>query len=180
MALLGTLGRLASRIKSGGEWYAILAAMGIVPGVPVVMAVYAGAPMDVLALYGVAGIAYWFVLANEGIPALAALLGRKRRQAISELVMLRQQGVSLRNRGIGSGPSEAESFHREFEAWQESVGICMRRSGVRATDIAWFETLDQVPNLEFGSDIDASIAKDLRELTEKLTRLQSVSSRFEG
>jgi hypothetical protein len=68
---LKSIGRLADRVKSGWDWFyfvwSLLVAVGIAP---VILGYLGGAPVDVIALYVIAGITFAVVLVAEGRQAL--------------------------------------------------------------------------------------------------------------
>jgi len=97
---------------------------------------------------------------------------------VEGLVALRVAGVALRNRSI-HGDAQWMVLHHEFEEWQKDVVREMRSIGVKPGDVGWFQTRDQVPPAEFPHAINTLHAKDLRELTEKLTRLQEIIQRHD-
>jgi len=97
-----------------------------------------------------------------------------KRNDVTGLTKLRDEGVTLRNRHVASD-QQWVAFHRDFQDWDKSVGKEMRNVGVRPSDINWFETLDQVPALQFSHVHNNLHAKDLRELSEKLRRLLEIT-----
>lgn len=99
-------------------------------------------------------------------------------EGVSGLVTLHAQGVALRNRPVVND-TEAQAVHHEFEEWQRVVGREMRSIGVRTADVGFFVTLDLVPMLGFSNAYNPAHAKDLRELTEKLSRLQQIIQRHD-
>lgn len=99
-------------------------------------------------------------------------------EGVSGLVALHAQGVALRNRPVAND-KEAGAVHQEFEEWQRVVGREMRSIGVRIADVGYFVTLDLVPMLSFSNAYNPAHAKDLRELTEKLSRLQQIIQRHD-
>jgi hypothetical protein len=99
-------------------------------------------------------------------------------EGVSGLVKLRAEGVTLRNRSV-TFETQCQEFHHDFEEWQRVVGREMRSVGVRTADVGFFTTLDLVPMLTFSNAYNDSHAKDLRELTEKLRRLQEIIQRHD-
>ncbi len=97
---------------------------------------------------------------------------------VGSLVKLRTHGVALRNRQVRN-EKEWIAFHHEFEEWQKAVIIEMRSVGVADGDIGWFQVLDQVPVMTFSHTYSGLHEKDLRELSEKLKRLQEIIHRHE-
>jgi hypothetical protein len=64
---LRRIGRLADRVKRSWDWvYFVWSLLGAVGVAPVVLGYLAGAPVDVIALYLIAGIAFAVVLVIEG------------------------------------------------------------------------------------------------------------------
>jgi len=136
---------------------------------------------------GQGGLAYEYERLNDMRTNLAYIVenlesycGRSSDlpHGVDGLVILRAEGVTLRNLNISSD-AQWLVFHQNFEQWQKLVVREMRSVGVKPGDIGWFETLDQVPGFMFSNAINPLHAKDLRELSEKLTRLQAIIQRHE-
>lgn len=73
--LFDRLKKIATRAKEAWEWLTLMATLGLVP--IAATRVLEGQTWDVILLYVMAAIAYWFILVAEGRPILEAL--RKRR-----------------------------------------------------------------------------------------------------
>jgi hypothetical protein len=76
--MLGWLFRLARYIKETAEWWAIAAALGLLPGATVVVGIMQGQSLDVILLYATAAVAFMLV-AVEQIPMLQQVLAGRRR-----------------------------------------------------------------------------------------------------
>lgn len=136
---------------------------------------------------GAGGARYEYERLNEMRGNLISIIDNletycQRSNEISEgvagLVQLRAEGVAIRNRPIHT-VAERMKLHEDFEAWDKAVVREMRSIGVRNADIGFFETLDLVPGATFPNTLDQAHAKDLRELTEKLRRLQEITQRHD-
>lgn len=77
---MARLWRVARGIWDACERYAALAALGMVPAVPVVIGLVKGADADVIALYVVVAVAYSVVIFIEGRPLLNAFTEWRRRR----------------------------------------------------------------------------------------------------
>lgn len=136
---------------------------------------------------GQGGLMYEYERLNDMRTNLASIIenlesycGRSSSlpQGVDGLVILRAEGVALRNRQISSN-AQWTDFHHDFEEWQTRVKKEMRSVGVKPGDLGWFETLDRVPALTFSHAFNPLHAKDLAELSEKLDRLQKIIERHE-
>jgi hypothetical protein len=76
--LLALICRLANRVKSAWEWYAIATWLFGLPSAGVIAAIVAGEPLDIMIMYVMAGLAFLSVMLKEVMPFVAALIEQRR------------------------------------------------------------------------------------------------------
>lgn len=129
---LGRVRQLANRLKSGWDYaniaWVVLVALGLAP---VILGFLAGATPDVIAIYGIATIAYAVVIVSEGLPLLRRLLARK-----TEKLKFDFRGCCGTMWGLGDNRSE---YHL-------CVGVC-NPSSTTVENANIYITIPTVPSI---------------------------------
>ena len=170
--MLKHLWRIAEAARAAWEWWSLLVAAGLVGGLPTYLGVFEGQPWSVIALYALAGGAFWVVIAVEG----KALIGERKRRRIERLMTLRAEGVQILNRDVRNDGSVVR--HKgDVDAWDQRVIRTLKEVGANEADVGWFTTLGLVPERFITGNPMYLKYQDI--LAEKLERLLVIAQRLE-